>query len=1492
MKSSSSLFHPLIQKWFSARYGLPTDVQEKSWPLIASGRNVLITAPTGSGKTLAAFLWAINQLLSGEWSPGVTCLLYVSPLKALNNDVRENLLVPLAEIRTLFSAEGMDFPLIRVQTRSGDTPGSERQKILKHPPEMLITTPESLNLMLSSRKARELFRSVKSVILDEMHSVLSTKRGSHLITAVDRLVLIAGNFQRIALSATVKPLDVAKEFIGGYIRTNTLGGTEYRKREVSVVVSRDTKKFEVEVRYPVKAAGEESLFPSLVRECRKIIWKNRSTLFFTNTRRLCEKIAWMINEGEERDIAYSHHGSLSKEIRSTVERELREGRLSSIVATSSLELGIDIGALDEVVLIQSPQTVVSGIQRIGRAGHAVGSVSRGIIYPTHGRDLIDAAVCARGIMEIDIEDARPVKEPIDVLAQVIISMTGLETWKIDDLYSVLRTSYPFHSLSYEMFQRVLEMLSGRYKDTRVRELSPRIILDRIDRLVRGKEGVLLLVYRSGGTIPDRGYYGMLHRDTGSKIGELDEEFVWERKIGDTFSLGVQSWQITHIDNQNVEVAPWRGPVGIAPFWKAERGLRGFHLFERIGEFLEYANRHLDADNFAQELQSRYFMQKNAAEELLDFLKRQKTETRCALPHRHHVVCEHLSGPLQPAGMEQLFLYTFWGGRVNMPLSLILSAACEQQLGRAVDVFCDDDALLFIIPRGIDIPGLLDTIHQDNLLHLLREKLEHTGFFGARFRENAGRALLLPRGGFQKRFPLWLNRVRSKKLFSSVSGYRDFPITVETWRECLEDEFEMDTLRVLLQELNTGSIAFSETWTEVPSPFANGLIWWQTNTYMYSDDTLKTAGAPSLSEEIFQQVLFSAPIRPQIDGELSRRFQEKLHRESHGYVPDSTEELIEWVKERILIPLPEWTRLIEAVRREQNLGEDEMLGGTAGKIGSLRLPGSSFRCIAASESLPKILGALRVDFSALEWEAAGAIPPSVDTQRIQKAIESLPTGEEEETRFGVQELLSEWLYSYGPIDISYMKDVFGLPEMLLEEHLATLAEERRVVIGRLLKDAESDQVCDAQNLESLLRISRAASRPVFQPLGGKYLPLFLAQVQGIVFDHEMPEGKKSASSENLKVILEQLFGYPANVELWESDLFPARLRGYQSSWLDSLFNQSDLLWFGCGERRASFCFFQDYPLFREREWGEEDRNIHQIFPDTRGRYSMWEMREGHSLKSDELFRLLWDGVWKGTVLHDSWNSIRSGDYKKNDRALQPSRRRVRSDRWRSGRLFSGSFYLYQSSLNRADPLDLENPVGELELNKERVRQLLLRYGVLFRELLENELPALRWHRLFKALRIMELSGELIGGYFFQGIRGIQFISHQAFRLIRGGIREDAVYWMNACDPASLCGVRCGGQDARLPARKPENHIVYRGTQLVLVSRRRGKELEILVPPHDPRLKEYFCLFRTFLDRDFHPPVRLRVERVNGMPAQESPYMDDLSDFGFKRGYRHLTLERSF
>lgn len=618
------LFHPLIRKWFAEKVGLPADIQVQAWPRIAKGEHVLITAPTGSGKTLTAFLWALQKLIAGDWPGGRVRVLYVSPLKALNNDVQRNLLKPLQELRAYFAEAGELFPHIRVLTRSGDTPPNERRQMLRRPPEILITTPESLNLLLSSKNNRLILGGVETVILDEIHAVLDSKRGTHLITAVDRLVPLAGEFQRIALSATVRPLEPVAVFVGGLkVR---LDGEDFRYQKRPVVILRSTVKKHynltvVAVEQNNDGVEQDAIWQTLAVALTKVIRDNTATLVFCNNRRTVEKLTRYINDSAGEPLVYSHHGSLARELRLAVEHKLKNGELKGIVATNSLELGIDIGELDTVVLVQAPPSLTAAIQRIGRAGHGVGRVSRGILFPVCGHNLVEAVVASLNLPAGEIEPIAPVEAPLDVLAQVLLSMTAVETWDVDELYAFLKTSYPYRNLPRKSYDLLLEMLAGRYADTRLRELRPRIILDKLDRTVKARDGVARLVYLGGGTIPDRGYYDLRLMDTKAKIGELDEEFVWERRVGETFMLANRVWRIIRITHNDVEVMPGDQTINIIPLWRAEEQNRDFYYSEKIGLFLGDADQNLAAEWLAYQPAIKNTWSAYAVEQLIEFLQR-------------------------------------------------------------------------------------------------------------------------------------------------------------------------------------------------------------------------------------------------------------------------------------------------------------------------------------------------------------------------------------------------------------------------------------------------------------------------------------------------------------------------------------------------------------------------------------------------------------------------------------------------------------------------------------------------------------------------------------------------------------------------------------------------------------------------------------------------------------------------------------------------------
>jgi ATP-dependent Lhr-like helicase len=1491
------LFHPMVAQWFTEQIGEPTGLQQKVWPRVSTGEHVLITAPTGSGKTLAAFLWAINELVTGKWSLGHAVVLYVSPLKALNNDIQRNLLGPLVQLKHVFTEAGEPFPHIRVFTRSGDTPQSDRRRMQRHTPEILITTPESLNLLLSSAGGRSMLMGISTVILDEIHAVVSNKRGVHLITAVDRLVQLSGEFQRIALSATLQPIQVVAEFVGGCRLEGDLHDPLYVPRPVSVVSSSEKKKYELRVRFPgADAEGKENdaFWDPYVDEIKGIIAKNRSTLLFTNSRRLCEKLTYLINLGETRPIAYAHHGSLSREIREEVERKFKVGELRAIVATNSLELGIDIGVLDEVVLIQSPPSVSSAIQRIGRAGHHVGHVSRGTLFPTHSMDVLEAAALASGVPSQDIESVRPVQSPLDVLAQVIISMVGIQPWNIDALYGQLKTSYPYRSLSREHFDLVLNMLAGHFADSRIRELVPRISIDRLDNTVAARKGALQALYISGGTIPDRGYFHLRHQETNAKIGELDEEFVWEASVGKSFTLGTQSWKIERITHNDVFVLPRKSTLTMPPFWKGEESLRDYHFSKRISKFLEEANDRLDDPALKALFIENNCMDEEAAERLIVFLKTQRDATGCPLPHRHHIVVEFVSaGPGGYPGNQVVF-HTLWGGQVNRPFAMALEAAWEDRFGYMIEVYVSNDCIMLLLPHEVIIEEVISLVTSTNVLSLLKKRLEGSGFFGARFRECAGRALLVTRRKVNERMPLWLNRLRSQRLLDAVLKYEDFPILLESWRTCLRDEFDLDALIQVLTELESGSIAWTETRTSRPSPMARSVTWRQINEYMYMDDQTRSGKRSMLRGDLLRDVVFADELRPAVSSKIIEMFESKRTRLSPGYSPETSGDLLEWVKERVLMPHSEWKGLLQAMRIDHDTDPELLIESIAHKLACIRPAGTSKSLIVALEMLPRIIYGLYGSMDKVHVVSLDA----ADIVTIPSAQDVLL--ESEEGRDGViTSLVGEWLQFYGPKTVDFISGALGLDKELLDGVLEDLTDSERLLRGKLVKESREEYVCDIDNYEILLRLMRAGARPAFEPLGIEWLPVFLAQFHGITDPEDHIDG--------LFRTIEQLVCYPAPAALWEAEIFPARLHPYRSSWLDTIIQQTSLRWIGTRNHRIYFLFDTDMDFIQEEidnhegvvatTTTKEPTDLSDLFPDPAARYDFSTLLRISKLRPGELAERLWNAVWQGQVSNDTFASLRRGvetGFKVTEvssTALRTlGRRRHSSGRtafsqWKGSVPFAGNWQKVSTTSYGDDLIEAE------ERNKDKAQLLLDRYGIVFRELLQNELPAFRWAAVFRALRLMELSGEVLNGYFFHGVPGPQFISHEAFRMLQRKIPDDVIYWISAMDPASLCGIRLDALKGTLPRRAAGAHMVYRGSRLVLVSQRRGRTLTFHVPPDDPRLLSYLGFLRHLLFRPFNPLRRIIIEDINGEDAAQSPYVDIMrTGFDVIADYKNIILYR--
>ena len=1443
-------FEPAVQNYFTDNFASPTPVQTQSWPLIAQRKHVLITAPTGSGKTLTAFLWALNKYASGELKPGVTSVLYVSPLKALNNDIQKNLLAPLEALQS-----NNDFPRISVQTRSGDTPQNERQRMLRRPPEILITTPESLSLILTSVRGRQMLGHVDTVILDEVHSIAGNRRGVQLLCALERLCWMGLEPQRIALSATVKPLKSIAAQVAGFSAAN-------ERRPIEIVRADQQKLIDFQVKLPdgalEVAAHGKKIWEPLTDAFKERLRANNSTLFFTNSRRLAEKITLKLNQDSAAPLAYAHHGSLAKDIRHAVEQKLKAGDLRAIVATSSLEMGIDIGSLDEVVLIQSPPSVSASLQRIGRSGHNVGETSVGTLFPTHAHDFLEAAALSRAINARDIEPLEVARNPLDLLAQLVIATTASEDWDVDELYTMLCRAAPYADLRRDHYDHVIEMLAGRYAGMRIRELHPRITFDRLENRIRATRGAVMAYYSSGGTIPDRGYFKLRHASSGQVIGELDEEFVWEATIGQTFNLGTGHWQIHRITHNDVLVNPAPSNVMAPPFWRSESVNRDFHFSSYIAGVLDDAERSLlerRGDALAEQLMNKSGFDHASAEALVDYLERQR-EHSGPLPGRNQIVLEQINtGPAgyrSSGGEKQLIIHTFWGARVNRPFGLALGDAWHKHFGEPPELQADNDAIIVQLTRDIDPRELMSLITPDNVTLHLRDALEGSDFFGARFRECAGRALLLTRKKFNQRLPLWMTRLQSKKLLAATKVLTDFPILLEAWRTCLEDEFDLQNLQHVLEELQDGDISWRWVTSASPSPFAANLSWNQINQYMYADDTPESSGRSNLDDSLLESAFAD---QPSVSRDVIQQFIEKRQRLHPDYAPEDIAEWLEWIKERVLLPVEELSE--DAIAQlEAQLGE---------------LSENQRLCKLVDGERTWLCHAEHAHSIAECFELKTTLPPGQDRNAARRANSRYLDSRDADL------LTQEILSFYGPLTKNELARI--LPKAALASAITAAEDDDYLVQGKLVSDETAHQYCDVENFEILLRFQRRANRPALQPLAVSRWPGWVAHWQNA----------GAASPEDALVSLR---GYSAPVKIWLDELLPARLAPDEnhSSALTQSFQSLDMGWVGTGTERICINYAEDISthLSSQTESLGSELDLSKRFTDPRARYPFTALVDAGKETAEEVNKALWGAVWAGQISSDSLDTLAKAQRANYRLSGHSSSRRARRVSWPGNlQLLSAT-----SALEPQQHQQEQDPLAELENAKHVVRNLLDRYGIVCRELANRELTnggfqRFRWRDLFSALRVMELSGEVVAGAFFEKLSGPQFATPSALRTFGEDFRTRDV-WLSALDPMSPSGMGIDWPEHSLPHRRVGNHMALVRGELALFSENSGARLNFLQGP-DTKASQKACNLLTNLCRTV---PRIALKEINSQPARKSPYLKILEQhFDVHGDHKGLFLEKS-
>ena len=1632
-----STFSEPTRAWFEASYAEPTAAQALAWPAIAAGENVLLSAPTGSGKTLAAFLWALDRLSvdttqkggvsaqrggvkggvrGGVGANGGVRVLYVSPLKALSYDIERNLRAPLRGI----GAE------VSVGIRTGDTSQSERAAMARKPPEILITTPESLYLILSSR-ARAMLSTVETVIVDEIHAVAASKRGSHLALTLERLERHAGagregrEIQRLGLSATQRPLQEIGCFLVG------------PRRKVKILDAGARKPLDLRIHVPVESmteldaapadpleptAGGESLrgsiWPAIYPELLALVREHRSTIVFVNNRRSAERVALRLNElaaapdsqhvaadphsasagkvGEDldgaalpgglsgvpmerpepvapREIARAHHGSLSREERTLVEEQLKAGRLPCLVATSSLELGIDMGAVDLVVQIESPKSVARGLQRIGRAGHGVGDVSKGRIFPKFRGDLLECAVVCRRMHEGEIEPTVVPRNALDVLAQQIVAIAaaaedgvdgrggarevgaedsedgaGLDDGSVgvDDLYALITGSYSYGELPRALLENVLDMLDGRYPSSEFGDLRARIVWDRVGGRIRARRGARQLAIANAGTIPDRGSYAVTLPD-GRRVGELDEEMVYEARPGQVFALGASSWRIEEIGRDRVIVTPAPGVPGAVPFWKGDGIGRPKELGRAIGEFARWA-----VDQEPELLARDYDLDERSARNLLEYLREQQDATQ-VLPSDRTIVLERFRDEI---GDWRLCVLSPYGGRVHAAWGLAISARFKELFGIDGEALWSDDGIVLRLPdvdyddpndddggptaertggsaadRGWERSALscgdtgarsyaeLVALDPEQVQEAIVAELGDSALFGARFRENAGRALLIPRAYPGRRTPLWQQRLKAQGLLEVARRYPDFPIVLETYRECLRDVLDLDGLKELLRALSTREVSLVEVETQSASPFAGSLLFDYVATYMYEGDTPaaeRRAAALSLDRDLLRELLGQEELRELIDpGALARVEDDLQHRSqlAQATSADTLHDVLRRVgdltalelRERVLVEL-DAEAMFAALERER-------------RAVRVRIGGQE-RLIAA-------------DDAGLYRDALGIPPPA-----------GLPSVFLAEMPDAFTHLVERFARTHGPFTTAELRDRYGVdPSAVLRD----CERAGSLVRGELRPGGVDREWCDVAVLRTLRRASLAALRKEIEPVGARALAAFMPSWQGLDrYRRGGSQPREGGGVERLREALVPLQALALPAVAWEREVLPARSGSYSPTWMDTLCASGELVWVGAGSLgrssgRVALYFREDAALLGpptpagDPPVGPEHELVRERIAAAPCFFG--DLLVDLDLPAAALTEALWDLVWAGEVTNDAYAPLRAPRL-----ALAGSpasarvsprgggRRRFGSSALRGGRSPAGfvqgrwslthSIFTDRSgqpehargSATGSDTLApgptnvigrAENPpIGDPSTRRRALAELLLeRYGVLTREQVLAEGVQGGFSALYPSLSELETLGVCRRGYFVEGLGGAQFALPGAVERLRATREqsEPRTRVLAAVDPAQPYGAvlpwprRDGG---RRPARVAGSYVALVDAEPVLYLERGGRG--ILTLADDPGRSAGEPSRVELALRALADAVRsgrigaVALERVDGAPAIGSALEPALVELGFRQGPRRLTL----
>ncbi|MDJ0928480.1 MAG: DEAD/DEAH box helicase [Gammaproteobacteria bacterium] len=1468
------MFQQATHRWFADNFPSPTEVQQRGWAEIATGQHALLVAPTGSGKTLAAFLAGIDSLgqLPAETARGVR-VLYVSPLKALVYDIERNLRAPLVGIARAAERLELPFRTPTVAVRTGDTPQRERQRQAREPGDILVTTPESLYLILGS-KAADTLRTVETVIIDEIHALAPTKRGAHLALSLERLAnLTETDPQRIGLSATVRPLDVVANFLGGDRRVSIVDASSPPNMALAVTVPvPDMEQVpqptvpqtggsilgELYSREVGTPAAERGIWPAVYPQLLSSIQAHRATIVFVNSRGLCERLAQKLNELADEELVRAHHGSISHEKRADIEESLKAGQLRGIVATSSLELGIDMGAVDQVLLVESPGSVARGLQRIGRAGHQVGAVSSGQIFPKFRGDLLECAVISQRMLAGELEALAMPGNPLDVLSQQIVAMCSQHEQSIDELLRIVSRAAPYRELSRSALEAVLDMLSGRYPSSDFADLKPLLSWDRATDTLAPRRGAAMVARMNAGTIPDRGSFAVTLGEDGPRVGELDEEMVFETRLGDVIMLGASSWRVEAISRDRVAVSPAPGEPGRLPFWRGEGPGRPVELGRAIGEFLRRLSR-LGRSRRVDWLETHTPLDRFAAENLATYIDEQKTQTG-TLPTDRAITIERFRDEL---GDWRICILTPFGARIHAPWSIALQQALSARAGYEIQVMYTDDGIVLRFADTEELPDVDTLIPDPDEIHeLVTDQLAGTALFAGLFRENAVRSLLLRRRAPGQRSPLWAQRLKAQNLLATVRQYPSFPVVIETYRHALADVFDLPALKTLLREIRSREIAIDDVQTSSASPFARSLVFAYVAAYLYEQDAPlaeRKAQALTLDRALLGELLGQAELRELIDPQVLAELEQELQHVADDYRARDRDELH------------------DILRRLGDLDADE-LAERSDKDPRPWLQELTTQRRAVEVTVAGQRRWIAADDAGLYRDALGVIAPG-----------GLPDAFLESVDQPLSRLLRRYARHHGPFLTAAPAARFDLRPAQVEPVLLQLEAAGELVRGEIRPGGAALDWCDAEVLRRLKRRTLARLRDEVAPVDTATLATFLPRWQGV--------GDERQGSARLRDVIAQLQDLPLPWSMWNLVVLPQRVPGFRLDMLDMLAASGAVVWVGRGATGARDGRVALYLREQVRDLLPVDRDYEPPSPlhaailnflTNRGASFLMELQDGvrtSTTEADaaEFGAALWDLVWAGQITNDTFAPLRGF-------GRRPGRRRSRRDN-----MLAGGRWSLVSELVTQDPAPTARAVA-------RAKLLLERYGIVSREcVVAEDLPG-GFTPVYKVLAEMEDQGQVRRGYFVEGLSGAQFGHVGAvdrLRVYRADAEErdrpidvDDIQMLAAMDPANPFGALVSWPRVAAPEQAKPRRVagawvlLARGHPLLYVAQRGRRVLSF--PDNlriaDGALAAAISALRR-LPRDGRRGL-LSIERIDGVSAADSSFLPAFRAGGFELDYRGL------